>query len=129
MPNANRLSWKVLPMPTAREEIGLRLQLDDAQLAVLRRGLIPRDMDDRWFMFVEDDWLYVHRSWTGACIFAVQFRAKDRGAGVANAWASRDTEQYRSPGAEHDMQLLRELIFSQLTMPSSRPSLFHTPSD
>lgn len=116
-------------MPTAREEIGLRLQLDDAQFAVLRRGLIPRDMDDRWFIFVEDDWLYIHRSWTGACIFAVQFCDKDRGAEVASAWASRDTEQYRSPGAEYDTRLLRDLIFLQLETPRSRPSFFHTPAD
>lgn len=129
MPNANRSSWKVLPMPAAREEIDLRLQFDDAQFAVLRRGLIPRDMDDRWFMFVEDDWLFIHRSWTGACIFAAQFRAQDGGVEVTNAWASRNADQYRSPGREHDTRLMRELIFSQLTTPASRPSFFHTPAN
>ena len=31
----------------------------------IRRGYIPHMMEEKWFIFVEDDRLFAHRSWTG----------------------------------------------------------------
>ena len=71
-------------------------------------------MDDKWFVFFENEWLYFHRSWTGACIFGVQLDGSSAGARVVEAWASRDRAQYQSPGIEQERELLEHLIRSLL---------------
>jgi hypothetical protein len=71
-------------------------------------------MDDRWFIFFEDDWLYFHRSWTGACIYALRFAPAPNGVGVVESWVSRDPDQYNSPGIEEDRRIVRQLIQTRL---------------
>ncbi len=77
-------------------------------------GHLPRDMDDKWFIFFSNGWLYFHRSWTGACIYGVRLDGSPTGVRVADAWASRDTDQYRSPGLDADVTLVQQLIASRL---------------
>ena len=77
-------------------------------------GHLPRDMDDEWFIFFSDGWLYFHRSWTGACIYGVRLDGSPTGVRVADAWASRDTDQYRSPGLDADVTRVQQLIASRL---------------
>jgi hypothetical protein len=50
MTNATRTSWKTQPLPLERETFDLLLLFSDADLERLRRGHIPSDMDDKWFM-------------------------------------------------------------------------------
>src|SRR5262245_24925706 len=47
------------------------------EYTVIRRGLIPREMEDKWFIFCEDEWLSFHRSWTGFCVYRLQFQQVD----------------------------------------------------
>src|ERR1700732_4511428 len=37
--------------------------------ALIRRGHRAQDMDDKWNALVEDDRLFLHRSWTGRGIY------------------------------------------------------------
>ena len=39
-------------------------------------GYRPIDMSDKWLAFMEDDRLFLHRSWTGHGIYEVRFAAK-----------------------------------------------------
>ena len=34
----------------------------------IRAGHIPEMMEDKWFIYWQDDRLFFHRSWTGYCI-------------------------------------------------------------
>ncbi len=78
----------------------------------MREGFTPRDMDDRWFVSFDDDWLNFHRSWTGAHIYAVQLDDSPSGVRVVGGWVSRDENDYRSPGIEHDREFILKLIKS-----------------
>ncbi len=75
------------------------------ELAQLARGLVPREMEDKWFIFFERGELHVHRSWTGICIYVV--RLADRA--VAEAWSNRDPTQYRGEDVQ-DARMLEFLI-------------------
>lgn len=77
-------------------------------------GYIPKDMDDKLFISFEDGWPYFHRSWTGACIYGVRLDGSPMGVRVTDAWASRDTDQYRSPGFDTDITLVQKLIVNCL---------------
>lgn len=80
----------------------------------MTRGLIPEQMEDKWFIYFEDNWLYFHRSWTGYCIFQVKFRERDEKKEIDQILVSRDVEQYRDSSDEHDLLLLKYLIDSLL---------------
>jgi hypothetical protein len=108
------MSRKALPLPTERESLNLPLLFSDEEADRIQRGHLPTDMDDKWFIFFEEGWLYFHRSWTGHCIFGVRLDGSPNGVRVVEAWASRDKEQYNSPGMETDLRLVQQLIETRL---------------
>jgi len=73
-------------------------------------GLIPEQMEDKWFIYHQDDWLHCHRSWTGVCIFQAHFKGTSSGWTVSQVRVNRDPEQYQGPSDAYDLQLLRFLI-------------------
>ena len=42
----------------------------------IAKGYRPMDMNDKWVAFMENDRLFLHRSWTGIGIYEVRFAAK-----------------------------------------------------
>lgn len=109
-PAATRYSWKTLPLPAQRERINLALLYSDAESEKIRLGHVPENMDDKWFIFFENSWLYFHRSWTGACIYGVRLDESPDGVRATDAWVSGDTDEYQSLGPEHGARLIQQLI-------------------
>lgn len=107
---ATRISWKTQPLPEARAAIPIAREYTAAEHARIARGFIPRDMDDRWFIYLEGDTLFLHRSWTGACIFLVRIVPEGDGYRIAAAWANRDPEQYRVTDVHEDATDIARLI-------------------
>jgi hypothetical protein len=60
-----RSDWKTEPMGSSREFVPLGQPVGDEQFERVRLGLLPEEMEDKWFMFYEAPFLYCHRSWTG----------------------------------------------------------------
>ena len=125
---ANRDSWKTLPPPIERADLGYSCHYTGIELARLKRGLIPEDMDDKWFIFFEEPWLYLHRSWTGACIYGLRLEPTPRGATVAESWVTRDPDHYKLSPLDYERALLAFLIDALLLgkdtpfpVPSSLP--------
>jgi hypothetical protein len=107
---ATKAHWKILPLPADRERFSRDRVFSDADGERMRRGHIPEEMGDRWFIYFEDGWLYFHRSWTGACIFGVQLDGSPAGVRVVDCWVSRDREEYKSTDTEADKATLTRLI-------------------
>lgn len=110
LPSATRASWKTLLSPVERAPLHIARPFSDSVGDRMKRGFVPRAMEDRWFIYCEDGWLNFHQSWTGAHIFAVRLDGASSGVRISDAWVSNDSAQYRSQGAEHDAALLLELI-------------------
>lgn len=70
---ATRNSWRNLqPIPEGNKvPLKWSRTFTDKEYERVKLGEIPLSMDDHWFVYFEDDWLYYHRSWTGMCIFQV----------------------------------------------------------
>ena len=49
------------------------------EMQAIAMGYAPMDMNDKWLAFMEDDCLFLHRSWTGHGIYEVTFAAKETG--------------------------------------------------
>ena len=124
---ANRSSWKkILPLPTQRAKLNIERTFSEQEYNRLSQGLIPEEMEDEWFIFMENDVLSFHRSWTGACIYEVHFDSK---CTMNEVWVSRDGEQYKETDNEYDKRLLMFLIDNLLLrqntpfpMPNNIPS-------
>lgn len=110
MTRANITSWKTLPPPEQRDPLGFVAEFTDAETDLLVIGLIPKEMEDKWFICLHQGWLLFHRSWTGACIYGLRLEAVRGGARVADSWVSRDPAQYKGTEVEYDRKLVRFLI-------------------
>ncbi|MFI6499729.1 hypothetical protein [Nonomuraea typhae] len=90
--------------------------------ARIQQGHVSRDMDDRWVLFVEDDTLFAHRSWTGFGIYSATFVEVEGGWRVAEVWVESDPERYRRRSDAHDLALLETLIRGTLLGEEQDPS-------
>ncbi len=94
----------------------------------MRRGLVPQQMEDKWFIFWERDALYFHRSWTGHCIYVVRFVNEGDSCVMIEADVNRDPEQWTETSAERDAEMISYLIdvlllHRQAVFPSDDPSI------
>lgn len=103
---AERNDWKTLDMHGKCERFILLRDITAQQMSALRKGNIPQEMEDKWFWFMEGDTLYAHRSWTGICIYRIDFKADGNHAVTVN----RDPEQYSCTSIDEDRQTLNELL-------------------
>jgi hypothetical protein len=109
---ATKDHWKILPVPAEREHFSLDLVFSNVAVERVKRGNIPEEMGDRWFIYFDEGWLYFHRSWTGACIFGVKLDDIPAGLKASDCWVSRDQQQYSSRDLEADRKTLARLIGS-----------------
>jgi hypothetical protein len=57
-------SWKTEPLPANRARLKLDRSFDAVEWDALQQGVIPEEMEDKWFIYEEGGWLNFHRSWT-----------------------------------------------------------------
>lgn len=108
--NAVKSSWRHTPMPQSQILQNFECQLDQVQYESLSFGLVPTDMDDKWFIFMEDNQVFFHRSWTGHCIFSIKFEEKAGTMIAVEAMVNSCQDQYKPINDEVEIRLLRELM-------------------
>ena len=111
MKKATKNDWELFPLPDKHVSLAVNRTFDRYQMERIKMGVVPRDMDERWLIYYEDDTLYLHRSWTGYCAFAVRFNVLDEGsARMYECLASREELQYASSEDAEDLKLLNSII-------------------
>ena len=103
---ADRNDWTRLDMPEQHDIFIFQRPFTAQQMAALRRGNIPQEMEDKWFWFMEGDTLFAHRSWTGVCIYQIDFKPDNKHVVTVN----RDPEQYKCTSTAEDAQQLNNLL-------------------
>ena len=103
---ARRDDWKTTPMPEKHETFVLNRPFSEKEMCALRLGNIPKEMEDKWFWYMEGSTLWAHRSWTGFCIYKIDFKEDQRHIVTVN----RDPDQYGSTDIEEDLRLLNGLL-------------------
>lgn len=85
---ATKDSWK-------NESIGETCEIPYADIfsmddfEKIRRGLIPREMEDKWFIYCDGFELFLHRSWTGKGVFQIEFKQDSSGILVERACCAK----------------------------------------
>jgi hypothetical protein len=98
------------PIPYAR-----RLSAEATE--VLVRGFRPREMEDHWFIFEEDDVVHLVRSWTGLELFAVPIhRLTDGGAEIAEVLVN-EQDGGDPDGLVERAEAILDVFFGSLAAP------------
>lgn len=95
-------------------------RFDDQQMQFIRAGLIPKEMEDKWFVYFEEPFLYLHRSWTGRPVFRVTLSSDAGGTTVREALWSMEFANAADADREYQTQLLDSLV-SNLLLRQSKP--------
>lgn len=105
--------------------------LSREEMQEIAKGYRPMDMNDKWVAFMENDRLFLHRSWTGHGIYEVRFAAKgfswtdETGFMPTSARVESDPRRYNPDKFEpfRERDVLRDLIVhvSGEPMPISLP--------
>jgi len=72
MSNTNEIAtkdtWINLPIDNPKQ-LEIYLEFTESQFNKIKNGLIPEEMEDKWFIYYEQGFLHFHRSWTGHGLF------------------------------------------------------------
>jgi hypothetical protein len=109
---ATAASWQHKPLPDKRAPLPYARSFDAGEVERLALGLVPVEIEDKWFIYLDDGLLRFHRSATGACIYGVQLSLDGNGGGsvVREAWVSRATGEYTRTDDAYDVRLLSFLV-------------------
>lgn len=114
-----REDWKTVDMPKLNETFIFERRLTNNDIELIKVGYKPKDMENKWFMFFEKGKLFIHRSWTGHCIYIVNINTSGQLSVVVN----RDTNQYKGTNIEQDKVILNDLIDGCLINDENREKL------
>jgi hypothetical protein len=103
-------AWQISPLPEARARLAIDRTYSAEEFGRIVQGFVPASTDDRWLIHFAEDWLAVHRSWTGHCIYRVRFAREGDRHRIVEAWANRDPAQYRRTDDAADASDLLRLI-------------------
>ena len=110
MKAARSKDWQTRPMPVQRTVVRLDRKYTREQMDRIRLGVIPEQMEDKWFIYWKKGSLYFHRSWTGICIYIVHFVPEGDGHRMMDAEVNRDESEYMETSDETDQEMIPFLI-------------------
>ena len=103
---ARRGDWKTKRMPMKRETFVLCRSFSPEEMDALRLGNVPQGMEDKWFWYMRGSTLWAYRSWTGHCIYRIDFKEDGKHVVTVN----RDPGQYGCTSIEEDKETLNKLL-------------------
>lgn len=106
--------WKTKKMPSKNKVLSVHKDFTPTGYGELQKGILPAQMEDKWFIYFEDDQLYFHRSWTGHCIYIAEFDTVEAGHCITKVIVNRSKKQYTGQDDTWDLMLLSYLIDSML---------------
>jgi hypothetical protein len=110
MKPAKQEDWNTKPLPAKRASLSLDRTFTQAEMGRIKQGLVPAEMEDKWFVYFDSNALYFHRSWTGICIYVVQFTENKDSWHMTEADVNRDSEQHKATDDKHDSQMISYLV-------------------
>lgn len=106
---ATKSTRKIYPIDNPKR-IDISLHFTDEQFAELKKGFIPYQMEEKWFIYFEDEWLYFHRSWTGYGFYKAQILNEGDGYSIKEFWVERNPEKYLNENDIEDIDIISFVI-------------------
>jgi hypothetical protein len=127
MRTAKPTDWETEGLPSKRTTIQLNRTFSRQEMNRIRRGLVPEQMEDKWFIYWKDNTLFFNRSWTGLCLYVVRFASEGDSCRMIEADLNRDPKQYKETSAERDAEMIYYLVdvlllHQEAVFPGDEPS-------
>ena len=110
MKKAQKHDWKTEEMPLETETFSMEIELSESEYEQLQNGIIPQEMEDKWFIYFEEDTLYIHRSWTEFCIYILEFPKDFQKSKRFSVIVNRNVKQHLETDIEKDKIMITILI-------------------
>ena len=105
----NKSDWKTQEFSKpATLNAGFRFA--ETHFARIRLGLLPEQMEDKWFAYFEDGRICFHRSWTGAKIYEAQIKKADSDYMISEITVERDAGIYSNTDDSEDIRAFNFLL-------------------
>ena len=111
---ARRSDWKTGPLTVPQPIPAPARVWTENEMGAILCGYVPHMMEEKWFIFMEGNRLFAHRSWTGNAIYEATFAPARRGYVIESAVVTGDETKYRRSSDEEESQTLEVLIASYL---------------
>jgi hypothetical protein len=113
-------------MPESRTAIRIDRIFREQEMELIKAGVVPDQMEDKWFIFWEDGILNFHRSWTGYCIYQLRIEQQEGNWRACELVVNRDSSQYHESDDTYDLRMLvflveRLLLHRDAEFPSKSP--------
>lgn len=86
----------------------------ETEMAAVRRGYVPHMMEEKWFIFVEGNRLFAHRSWTGIGVYEAAFAPTEGGYVIESAVVNGDENEHTRRSDKEEARTLERLISGHL---------------
>jgi ADP-ribosyl-[dinitrogen reductase] hydrolase len=106
---ASKSKWNTIPM-TNPKKLDVSISLNIEQLNKLKLGLIPNEMEDKWFAYFHNEYIHFHRSWTGYEIFKAKINTNDKGYQINEFWVEQNPEKYKELIDERNISIFKSHI-------------------
>lgn len=110
MRNARRDDWETHPLPRLQRKFPLDRRFPASSMEKIRRGYVAEEMEDKWFIYWEDDRLHFHRSWTGNCIYMVRFEQGGKSWRMVEGVVNEDPDEYTPGDDAYEAEMVGYLV-------------------
>ena len=90
--------------------IKANFRITESQYAKIRFGLLPMQMEDKWFIYFDDGRIHLHRSWTGAKIYEAEIYKAEGCYTISEIVVERDTELNSNTDDNEDIRSFHFLL-------------------
>lgn len=105
---------KLYKLPHQRSLFMVDLELDPLDSCFAARGCTPAAMEEKWFIYLQDQRLLFRRSWTGVLIYDLEAQWRGERLYLGQARVNRNSKQYHETDDAYDRELLVHLIYKVL---------------
>lgn len=89
-----------LPVPDSR--------FTEGEFSRIKVGFVPTAMEDKWFIYFDNDILSIHRSWTGILMYQVKFQHAESVAAIRDI--KLNTSVYKKEGHVVDLNYESKMV-------------------
>ncbi len=107
-------------MPTEYSKLKYTRSFNSDEYSKLKLSLSAQSMDEKWNVYIHEEQLCLHRSWTGHCIYSVNILETTDGCKAECALVNRNPDQYNASDDSYDLLLL-DFLISNLLLGENKP--------
>ena len=111
---------RVKPFPSAFVTVAFTRVLTRDAEPKLVHGLLPREMEDKWYVRLADGYLDFFRSWTGHHIYRIPVTVADAALTLGDLLVNNDTEQWNPSAIPDHTKIVNSLIDRTLAMDTAQ---------